>query len=280
MDSTRSPCGFRDQLDGFGFLSHDLGMARLILIPGLGANRLLFEPQRHYFDQELFLPDWAPPMATEIEGKKPLPETLQDYARRMADRWRQTILSKPENCKAFWIGGVSMGGQIALEAAARLVEDQCPPKGVFLIASTRSSQAVPSSIRFNALILKFLKDPMVKSLNKKFTERLAAREKVSELDQRLMKKIADALDVGHLRWGKNAIAKWQYTENQWRALMKAGVRIHQIHGDQDRVIPLVKGQADKIIRGGGHLINITHKEEVNEYLESRMRSDLAANDDE
>jgi len=255
-------------------------MARLILIPGLGANRLLFEPQRHFFDQELFLPDWAPPIATEVEGKKPIPETLQDYSRRMADRWMQTILSKPENRKAFWIGGVSMGGQIALEAAARLLEEKCPPKGVFLIASARTSKAVPSIYKLHALALKLLKDPMVRSLTKKFTAKLVAREKVSELDQRLMKRIVDALDVGHLRWGKSAVVQWNYTDDQWRALTRAGIRIHQIHGDQDRIIPLVKGQADRVIRGGGHLINITHKEEVNEYIESRMRSDLATDDDE
>lgn len=254
-------------------------MARLILIPGLGANRLLFEAQRHYFDQSLFLPDWPAPLWTQVEGKKPVPETLRDYGRRWADRWLQTVLSKPEARRAYWVGGVSFGGQIALEAAQRLLEEGCPPKGVFLIASTRTARAVPGIFRVQSLVIGALGDELVKKMLGAVAGRFLKREGLSELDARLLTRITDAVDVKHLKWGKGAICGWKYEDKDWRALAQAGVRIHQIHGEKDWVIPMFKGHPDKVIPGGKHLINMTHADAVNEYIESRMKSDLSSDEE-
>lgn len=133
--------GFTDWTGRTNFRMILEDMPRLILIPGLGVSRLLFEPQRHHFDQELFLPDWIAPMYTRVAGKKPVPETLSDYSRRLAERWKETVLAKPEVRARYWLGGVSIGGMIALEAARYLADEGLPPKGVFHIP--RDPAALP-----------------------------------------------------------------------------------------------------------------------------------------
>lgn len=250
-------------------------MAKLILIPGLGANRLLFEPQRHALDQTLFLPDWQPPIFTQVEGKKPVPESLRDYARRWADRWSQTVLSKPEVRSCYWVGGVSFGGMVALEAAAKLVEDGCPPKGVFLIASARCNEAIPLSFKLKQKLSSFVPDSRMPAVLRVLTKKLASREQLSDLDTHLLKKIAAETDLQLLHWAGRACVQWKHTDEETKSLVGAGVKIHQVHGESDWVLPLVKGHADKIIQGGKHLINITHAGEVNQYLMARMKRDMA-----
>ena len=73
--------------------------ARLIMLPGLGADERLFEPQRAAFPG-LEVPPWLP---HEPE------ESLDAYARRMA----ATIWPSEH----FYIGGASFGGMVALEMA-------------------------------------------------------------------------------------------------------------------------------------------------------------------
>jgi pimeloyl-ACP methyl ester carboxylesterase len=250
-------------------------MPRLILIPGLGANRLLFEPQRHHFDQDLFLPDWTPPIFTKVEGKKPVPEALADYARRLAERWKETVLAKPEVRRAYWLGGVSFGGMIALEAASYLVEEGLPPKGLFLIASTRSSAALPGGIRLGLKCLRLIGPKNAAKLRPWIRGRVIKREGLNELDERLFRRMAESVDIELVLWGAAAMLGWSCDESRAKALAAKGVRIHQVHGDNDWAIPFRPGRADKVIHGGRHLINITHAEEVNEYLTCRMKEDAS-----
>jgi pimeloyl-ACP methyl ester carboxylesterase len=250
-------------------------MPKLILIPGLGANRLLFEPQRHALDQTLFLPDWQPPMSTQVEGKKPVPESLRDYARRWADRWVQTVLSKPEVREQFWVGGVSFGGMIALEAAARLIEEGCPPKGVFLIASCRSADSLSMRFKLQQRLGAMIPAGKAPAVIKFLAATIAKKEGLSDLDAHLLKKISADTDINMLQWGGRACIQWTHTEADAKALQRAGVSIHQVHGDADWVIAMTKGHTDKVIRGGKHLINITHADEINQYLIARMKADLA-----
>lgn len=247
--------------------------SRLILIPGLGTNRLLFEPQRHHFDQALFLPDWIPPLQTRIAGRKPIPESIADYARRLAERWKETVLAKLETRRSYWLGGVSFGGMVALECARYLAEEKLPPKGVFLIASARSSDAVPAVLRLKLSLLDLIGPKFLPKLLPKLVVRTARREHLSELDSRLLSRIVAGANIEHLLWSARAIRAWRFKEADWKDLVRRGVRIHQIHGDGDWAIPLRKGDADTVIRGGKHLINMTHADQVNGYIASKMTDD-------
>lgn len=251
-------------------------MPRLILIPGLGASRLLFEPQRHHFDQDLFLPDWFPPMFTNIAGKRPVPETIRDYAHRWAERWKDTVLSNPQTRAQYWLGGVSLGGIIALEAAIYLTQEGLPPKGLFLIASARSSDALPRRMRPALLLARILGAKIISKWAATFAKRVAAREGLSELDARLLTRMAESINYDVLLWAAAALPTWTFPDSDWKSLTAAGVRIHQIHGDRDWAFPPKQAHPDQVIRGGRHLINMTHAEEVNVYLESKMNADRPA----
>ncbi|MFZ1934503.1 MAG: thioesterase domain-containing protein, partial [Thermoguttaceae bacterium] len=74
---------------------------QLILLPGLGADHRLLEPQRAAFPQ-LIVPPWIPPRKHE---------SLPQYAERMA----QTVA--PPHDVPLVLGGVSFGGMLAYEMA-------------------------------------------------------------------------------------------------------------------------------------------------------------------
>jgi pimeloyl-ACP methyl ester carboxylesterase len=66
-----------------------------------------------------------------------------------------------------------------------------------------------------------------------------------------------------------------YTPSQTKALIQLalsassvekGYPLYVIHGDKDRILPAQKCEADLLIKGGGHLLSMTHSDEVNEAI--------------
>ena len=52
----------------------------------------------------------------------------------------------------------------------------------------------------------------------------------------------------------------------WRHPSPLACPIHHIHGAKDKVIPVRKACPDRVVPGGGHLINLTHAPEVNRFI--------------
>ncbi len=118
---------------------------QLILLPGLGADERLLEPQRRAFPQ-LIVPPWIPPRTKE---------SLADYAARMAEsvthctphalREEKPLAEREERPHAereeykprLVLGGVSFGGMLAYEMARHL-----KPDAVVLIASCRNRRGL------------------------------------------------------------------------------------------------------------------------------------------
>ena len=98
---------------------------RLLLLPGIGADRRLFDEQRSCA-AELHVIEWIPPVAAD--------ETLIEYAKRLA---RTIDTSHP-----FAIGGASFGGMVALELTRHIQPDtkEQPADGL-LIARGRPRMA-------------------------------------------------------------------------------------------------------------------------------------------
>lgn len=103
------------------------GRAKLILIPGLGMDGRMFELQRGEVGAKVVVPGWIRPVREE---------KLEAYARRMAEG-----IERREDERVY-LGGVSIGGAIALEMS-RYVEAE----GVILIASATSCKAIPNLLR-------------------------------------------------------------------------------------------------------------------------------------
>ncbi len=66
-----------------------------------------------------------------------------------------------------------------------------------------------------------------------------------------------------IKWGCAAIMKWTYDGT-------AKMPVHHIHGSTDKIIPADRVKADVIVEGAGHLVNLTHPEEVNSFLKRHM----------
>jgi|SRR5688572_2265049 len=96
---------------------------KVVLIPGLGVDARLFEPQRA-LPVSFVVPPWP----------KPKPEdSIEDYAERFA--------ADIGPCDA--IGGISFGGMLA-----QVMADRLGAKVVVGIATARNGRQVPGGIRF------------------------------------------------------------------------------------------------------------------------------------
>ena len=212
---------------------------QLILLPGLGTDSRLFELQRKEFPR-LIVPPWIPPRKNE---------SLPDYAARMA----ATI--KPTRDVPLILGGVSFGGMLAYEMARHL-----KPDAVVLIASCRRRRGLRGWYRAGRWLL-----PLVPIRAWSVVKLLAAPSlrlscRMSSDRQSTLVAMFREMDSRFMHWTVRAILRWRPTPLE-------GVPVHQIHGRRDRVLPASRTGADTWIPDGGHLINVTHAEQVNAFIE-------------
>jgi pimeloyl-ACP methyl ester carboxylesterase len=210
---------------------------QLILLPGLGADDRLLEPQRAAFPQ-MIVPPWIPPLTNE---------SLPSYAARMAE----TVTVSRDS--PLILGGVSMGGMMAYEMARHL-----KPDAVVLIASCRSRSGLrPTHVWSRRLlpaipvrawsVAKLLSGPVMRVMHRRSVEK-------REMLVRMFKEA----DAQFMHWALRAILNWESTPLE-------GVPVFQIHGSRDPIIPVRRNKADVIIPGG-HLINVGRAEEVNAFI--------------
>ena len=163
-------------------------------------------------------------------------ESLAEYAARMTD----TIQTRPP----FYLGGCSFGGMIALEVARHI-----EPKAIILMGSCRTPISVNQALLGIAPLARLMPKWML---------RLSSHCSPQSIQH----------DVGvsskMLRWGPRAIIRW-------KGVSYSNSRIHQIHGGCDRIIPARNVAADQIVRTAGHLINLTHSEDVNRFITDVFR---------
>ena len=213
---------------------------RLVLLPGLGADERLFDPQRAAFPG-LEVPRWLP----NAPG-----ESLPDYARRMA----ATIVPSEH----FYLGGASFGGMVALEMA-RLLR----PAAVFLIASCRSGGAIAPHLRYFVKFASILPERVFdvgKGATPLFISKFGS---LTPTQRQFFEEMLVSTQPAFVRWGIAAITEWE-------GVGKLPMPVHHIHGSDDELIPLASVQPDRVIPGGGHLLNVTHAEEVNAFIAERL----------
>jgi pimeloyl-ACP methyl ester carboxylesterase len=164
-------------------------------------------------------------------------ESLSDYARRLA----ATIDPIPP----FYLGGCSFGGMVALEVARHL-----KPLAVVLIASCRTPLSVNAAILGCAPLARMLPENLL-------------RFSAASCPPAIRGLVASSPQM--LRWGPIAIA-------QWKGVDVLDAPVFHIHGSADRIIPASQVRADRFVHGGGHLINLTHADEVNAFIERAMEA--------
>jgi pimeloyl-ACP methyl ester carboxylesterase len=215
---------------------------QLILLPGLGADQRLLEPQRQEFP-DLVIPSWIPPQSNE---------RLPDYAARMA------AAIAPLAGRPLVLGGVSFGGMAAYEMARHL-----KPDAVVLIASCRKRRGLRVVYRLARGLWPML-SVSVWSMAKVLSSPVARFTSRTAPDQRrLLIKMFKEMDPRFMHWVVQAILNWEPTPLD-------GVPVYHIHGRHDLMIPARRVDADVWIPDGGHMINVTHAREVNAFLRRVM----------
>jgi pimeloyl-ACP methyl ester carboxylesterase len=216
----------------------------LLLFPGLGVDARVFEPQRR-LPFRLEFAQWIEPESAD--------ETLSHYAQRMAGAIGPRT--------GLYVGGISLGAMVALEAA-RLLD----VRGVFLIGGCTSHRQI--SPLFRTLLATAARMPvrsirpslLLAPMALKLFERLG-REHVS-----LMTRMLREHSATQTRWSCRAILQWEC------CAVPPQVPVHAIHGQDDEVIPLKNVQVDCAVPHGRHLINLAHADAVNRFIAERVIS--------
>ena len=222
------------------------------MVSGLGGDERLFVPQQT-------LP-WPILAVKWIEPRRR--ESLASYGQRLAERL--------EVARPFFLGGVSIGGMLALEMSR-----WTRPEAVFLIASARSGHALRPIYRplgwaigtapLWASLPPHLSRPLARLIAKHL---LPSSRQLNAEQRRFLAVIASNASPRFVRWGCRAVVTWPGVD-------LPRVPVYHIHGERDRVIPLRRVRPDHIVRTGGHLINLSHAGEVNAYLKSKIEKHLA-----
>ncbi len=209
---------------------------KLFFFPGLGADERLFAPQRTAFP-DLIVPAWIPPRKGE---------GLAEYAGRLAE-------TLPHDGPMV-LGGVSLGGMVAYEVARHL-----RPMAVILIASCRERRGLRALYRAGRACW-----PIVPVGVFGIAQHLAGfvmrwLGSGTAKDKQMLVDMFREMDPAFMHWAVSAIIGWDPPP-------LVDVPIFQIHGGRDRMIPARRVRPNVLIPDGGHLINVTHAEDVNEYI--------------
>lgn len=210
----------------------------LLLFPGLGADPRVYEPQRE-IPANLEFAEYPEPESSD--------ESLAHYAQRTAD-----AIGPREN---LYVGGVSLGAMVALEAA-RLLD----ARGVILIGGCTAGRQISRPFRAvlstGAAMPTRLIRPSLLSAPLAFL----MFERLSRHDRRLMTRVLREHSPAQIRWSCRAILEWEC------CAMPPGAPIHGIHGEKDEIIPLKNVRAEYVLPGGRHLINLQAPEAVNRFI--------------
>jgi pimeloyl-ACP methyl ester carboxylesterase len=210
---------------------------QLILLPGLGTDHRLFEPQRRAFP-DLLVPAWIAPRGNE---------SLPQYAARLA-----TGLARDH--RPLILGGVSFGGMLACEMVRCL-----SPQAIVLIASCRSPTAVQPLLAAGRPLLPLL-PPRMWNVAKLLSGPVGKLvERVPNPYRETLATMFKESDCGFAHWILQAILNWRPTPVE-------ATPVFHIHGRRDLLIPASRVKADKMIADGGHMINLTHADQVNAFL--------------
>ncbi len=224
----------------------------IVLLPGLGGDKRMFDAQRERFPL-LYTPDWIEPRPKE---------SLPDYAKRLAD----TLPVK--DGRPLLLGGASFGGMVAREVARHL-----DPDALVLIGSAHHPTHVPALARHLSKNVAWVMSKGIyqraKPLGRLLTRPFGVHEHKDERE--LFLRMLREAEPDFLRWAAGAVGRWQ-------APTLDDVPVYRVHGGNDLILPKKDASVHgpiHIVKGAGHLVNMTHKDEVNEFL-SRIAKQLHA----
>jgi pimeloyl-ACP methyl ester carboxylesterase len=184
----------------------------LVLLPGLGGDERLFEPQRDAFP-DLEVPAWIEPLRGE---------TLAAYAARMAQR---VGAGGP-----LYLGGVSFGAIVALEMA-RHRREPVSDRELRVEAAFRHGRALACSCGCSGARRTCPRPPR---------PGLSVRP-VSPAQKDLFFSMLLKAPAHFMKWGILATLGWSPAGLPY-------VPVHQIHGSDDTLLPVRLAEPQHVVR--------------------------------
>ena len=226
--------------------AHDASPAsfpRLVLMHGPGIGGEAFSFQRT-IRARIETPAWI---------KHRPHEPLEHYALRMA----ATI----DSTQPLYLGGLSFGGMVALEAARVL-----HPRAVFLISSGFSGAQAHS-------ILQHVLQPLAPHIPlwlyrlSRYLLPPALRLSFIRAPRASRDLIIDVLqhhtDFDNWRRGIASIVSWRFRG-------RLEMPVYHIHGNNDWLMPLDRVTPHAVVMGGPHLMNATHPKPIADFINERL----------
>ncbi len=207
----------------------------IILVPGMGANENVFAAQLKAIPN-LTIVKWIAPNGSD---------TISSYAKRLALKYN------PD--RPCIIGGASFGGIIAQEMANYL-----PALACVLIGSIKSRNGTPWWFK--------LARPLRASINLAPLSLLQASAAFSSEVPTIKGYKDTATILNQFSDSDRKLLRWSMKQVlQWKGRFQS-IKTYQIHGEYDPIFPVSKTKADRIVKDGGHVISVSHPNEVTDFL--------------
>ena len=215
---------------------------KIYFIPGLGADKRLFEKQKKLgVDFEVI--EWVPPLANE---------RLKDYALRLAEKIRDK-----EN---FILLGVSLGGIVAQEIARVY-----PPKKLILISTVKSHHEIPFYLRLMQAIpfYKIFPAETLKSMGKLARRILGG---TNNIEGKQMREMIEDANPKFVKWAIHEVIHWRFDFTCINSV--------HLHGTSDILFPKFFIKKAKFLKGGSHIMIFTMAEEVNVFIANELKKNI------
>lgn len=211
----------------------------IYFLSGLGADESAFKYLTYPAGVKAVFIDWLVP------GKN---ETMQEYAKRISE--------KIDSSSPFILVGLSFGGMLATEVLSFV-----KPQKTILISSAARRQELPvyyklaGTLRLNKLLPK-------KNIHKSniFTNWLFSIS--ASTDKFLLEEILTASNPDFSKWAINEIVNWKRKTSP--------ENIIRIHGNKDRVLPIINFTPGYLLKGGGHFMIVNRASEISKILEFEL----------
>ncbi len=205
----------------------------IYIFSGLGADERVFD-LFDFSEYSIHFIKWPPVCKNE---------TIEDYANQLI---RQIVHPRPI------LVGLSFGGIMAIEVAKQIQTEK-----IILVASVKHKYELPFYYRFLGRFNfhKLLPANILKSNNRIANYLFGA---CSSFEKNILKQILLDTDSIFLKWAIDKIVKWRNTDTF--------DNVRHIHGSKDKILPFRYVNADDRIDEGGHLMTLSHTEEIMNVL--------------
>ena len=219
---------------------------RLILLPGLGSTPEVFYHQRKAFGDRLETPAFIPHEPNE---------SVAAYAQRWAKQ-----LSKPNDDRPLFIGGVSFGGMLAQEMATHL---NPKPRAVLLISTTREPDKVTGIMQLAELLGRYVPNGSVNKAMSLLILAFAMRDGLDDDDKARLMQAGREVEPAMAKWASGAAVGWPGFKPPSNY-----PPVHQIHAKRDWIIKAPSDDVPNVerVEGHNHLLHMTHPKTVNRFL--------------